>query len=1011
MLFRNRFGRKVDGPGLLLYDCRAVAILRDTAQGACPEFMLGRWLQVLRFPVSGFRPLQRLAGFHPARTARGRLFLAIAALSMMIALVAPLFHDPVDRAAMPVRGGVADFSRYGAVSRPIELSGSWAVTWLGGGTDAIRPAVGAQAIVRVPGPWRGTRYAAGRLPESGVARFETVLRGLPAGRYQLYLAPITAASRIIVDGEVQSSRGTIGASKQAVRYDIRSQTVPLVSTGHDLTVRIELASILHRENGLQESPVIGAAQPMEDWYALKWARTMLYDLSLLLIAALGIALFLYRPRDRASLYFGIACLAYLPNSAIIGFDNVLLIAFPGLTFPTMMAIQYFGGTIAMIFFLGTAHTLYPRESPRGMFGAIVGMFLAVLLAQIVLFGVLGDTLTASHIQRGFIVLTLTTLFWVEGILVRAVMRGREGALLFLLGIALFMVSFAVEAVVVQGWVTADRAWAYEFISLGVLMVLYSHMLLMAERFSLAVMRAEDSNADLRELIAVNTAITSDLQLRPLLERIVSVTTRIIHADRTSLFLAGNLGEGVSGEPHRFGLHVGQSDELAGLVAEGVGAGQIAFASGAGLAGHSFRTGEIVAVPDAYADPRFNPAIDTQTGYRTKSALSIPITTRDGRRLGVMQALNRLDGLPFDGDDVVRMAAFGAQAAIALDNARLFSELIAERSFDESIMRSMAGGVVALDPVWRVSKVNRAAGAILGLDEAQMAGSDARPFVAATNPALIDEIEAVLGGAESKLLLDYDLVVAGGGVRAVNLSIVPLEGDAAGQIPAGVLVVIEDLSSEKRLQGAMRRFLTQEVVDQVLGREDGLLFGTACTASVLFADVRNFTGMAEQLSARETVETLNELFGELFEAVAAHDGVLDKFLGDGVMAVYGAPLSRGADAVNAVSSALAMIDALVMINARRRLRGAPELQLGLGVTTGEVVAGTIGSPKRMDYTVIGDSVNLASRLQELTRDYGIDLLVCERTAALVEGQFQVRLVDRIRVRGRVKPCAIFAVLPN
>jgi len=119
----------------------------------------------------------------------------------------------------------------------------------------------------------------------------------------------------------------------------------------------------------------------------------------------------------------------------------------------------------------------------------------VLLAQIVLFAILGDTLTASHIQRGFIVLTLGTLFWVVGILLRAVLRGREGALVFLLGIALFVASFAVEAVVVEGWVAADRAHAYEFISLGVLMVLYSHMLLMAERFSLAVMRAEDSNAD------------------------------------------------------------------------------------------------------------------------------------------------------------------------------------------------------------------------------------------------------------------------------------------------------------------------------------------------------------------------------------------------------------------------------------------------------------------------------------------------------------------------------------
>jgi adenylate cyclase len=111
-------------------------------------------------------------------------------------------------------------------------------------------------------------------------------------------------------------------------------------------------------------------------------------------------------------------------------------------------------------------------------------------------------------------------------------------------------------------------------------------------------------------------------------------------------------------------------------------------------------------------------------------------------------------------------------------------------------------------------------------------------------------------------------------------------------------------------------MTQRVVDQVLQRQDDLLFGSACTASVLFADIRNFTSMAESLRPRETVDMLNEVFTDLVEAVSGHDGVLDKFIGDAVMAVYGAPLSSGRDPENAVESAIAMMRLLALLNERR-----------------------------------------------------------------------------------------------
>ena len=190
-------------------------------------------------------------------------------------------------------------------------------------------------------------------------------------------------------------------------------------------------------------------------------------------------------------------------------------------------------------------------------------------------------------------------------------------------------------------------------------------------------------------------------------------------------------------------------------------------------------------------------------------------------------------------------------------------------------------------------------------------------------------------------------------------------------------------------------------------EGDMLFGTGCRASVLFADIRGFTTMSENLSPRDVVNMLNEIFTELFEAVAQHDGVLDKYIGDAVMAVFGAPLSRGEDAINAVRAALKMQEMIASINLHRLARGEPGVRLGVGVATGEVVAGTIGSPKRMDYTVIGDSVNLAARLQDLTKTYGEDVIIDQATAAAVGGTVALREIGTVVVRGRAREETIFA----
>ncbi len=245
-------------------------------------------------------------------------------------------------------------------------------------------------------------------------------------------------------------------------------------------------------------------------------------------------------------------------------------------------------------------------------------------------------------------------------------------------------------------------------------------------------------------------------------------------------------------------------------------------------------------------------------------------------------------------------------------------------------------------------------------------------------------------------------------RSLNLTVSPLS-DPQGGVRGG-LVVLEDISQEKRMKTTLYRYMTPSVAERVMALgEDVLMVGERKEVTVLFSDIRGYTTLTEALEASAVVSMLNEYFETMVEAVFHCEGTLDKFIGDALMAVFGAPLPLPNHAWAGVRSALDMRRRLTAFNCDRRLKGQPELRIGIGLSSGEVVSGNIGSQRKMDYTVIGDGVNLSARLESITKHYGCDIVLSEHTYDLCRDQVWVRDLDLIRVKGKLKPVKIYELI--
>ncbi|MFT3839818.1 MAG: adenylate/guanylate cyclase domain-containing protein [Myxococcaceae bacterium] len=234
------------------------------------------------------------------------------------------------------------------------------------------------------------------------------------------------------------------------------------------------------------------------------------------------------------------------------------------------------------------------------------------------------------------------------------------------------------------------------------------------------------------------------------------------------------------------------------------------------------------------------------------------------------------------------------------------------------------------------------------------------------------------------------------------------GDELEDLADGFNSMVDGLKERDKLRNTFGKYMTQSVMEHLLAGKVQL-GGEELEVTILFSDLRGFTTISEKMDAKSLVGLLNEYFTEMVAAVMGEGGVVDKYIGDAIMAVFGAPVPKPQDPVSAVRAAVKMRDALVHLNARLKARGLPELQAGIGIHTGVVVAGNIGSEQRMEYTVIGDAVNLASRLESATKELQAPILISDETYKKVQGHVKVREVKQIQVKGRAAPVTPHEVL--
>lgn len=400
-----------------------------------------------------------------------------------------------------------------------------------------------------------------------------------------------------------------------------------------------------------------------------------------------------------------------------------------------------------------------------------------------------------------------------------------------------------------------------------------------------------------------------------------------------------------------------------------------------------------------------------------SVLAAPLKGRE-EILGFVLLGRELDRPIFSADDVKLLTALASQAAIAVENARLFADVTSQRdaiaemkNYMDNIFASIASGVITTDTEDLITLMNRAAEDILGVPAVATMGKPYMEALAGMGSKIAPLMALIKQQNESLIGYEMEPVLPQRGPVVLRLNLSPLKDNR--EETNGVAIVVDDLTERReleaqaqRIRGTFEQYVVPHIVEQLLSDPSSVRLGGARReVTTLFADIRNFTAFSEKLEPEITVDVLNRYLTLASDAILAEEGTLDKFYGDGVMALFNAPLAQSHPTLRAVRSALKIVAALD--EAHAALQPENRLAFGIGITTGAAVVGSIGSQTIKNYTAVGDSVSLASRLQSHAKPRQI--LLNETAYRCVKDDVEARSLGMVQVKGHSEPDLVYEVL--
>ncbi|NES80809.1 MAG: GAF domain-containing protein [Moorea sp. SIO2B7] len=529
---------------------------------------------------------------------------------------------------------------------------------------------------------------------------------------------------------------------------------------------------------------------------------------------------------------------------------------------------------------------------------------------------------------------------------------------------------------------------------------------------------------------INSLNQSNLDLGTNLARVMKAARELIHAARSTLWLIDYKKNDLWTEIE---LLDGSTTEL--RVPVGVGfAGKVATEN---LKPERYFEGYTLNIAfDFYNYPDYLgivPKIDQQTSFRTCSLLCMPVFDSTGKLIAITQLVNKEkpgdfpaynpDDFPaapekwqtsFTTKDEQLMRAFNAQAGIILERAKLFAQIKQQQQCQQDILRSLTNGVISTDTKGIIIAINNKAKQLLGFDDnAVLEGKQIKNIINLKNANFENLFASAFPGKNGKFWEQYYpdqiLISSNQKEQNINLSINSIADANDISNIYGALVLLDDISDEKRLKNQMYRYMTQDLAEKFFASKNLTLTGERQEVTVLFSDIRKYTAWTRYLTPETVVTILNEYFESMVEAIFAHEGILDKYIGDALMAVFGSPVPLENHALKAVKSALEMRERLQQLNTRFIAENKELIEIGIGINSGWVISGNIGSSKRMEFTSIGDGVNLSSRLEGCSNLYGCDIVISENTYKQCQDAIIVRELDLIQVKNQNQTLAIYELI--